>query len=158
MDQALSEDHYITSKRKTSLCYYVMKLAEYGELYSFIEHTDRFDEGMVRYILDQLLEGMKYLHSNGIVHRDIKPENLLINKKGRIVIADFSFATRMKEMDGDGIFQKNYDPVIDKRSDVGSEIYNAPELWDNEINLQEYESKMKAENDNGIFDYVAIDS
>jgi 3-phosphoinositide dependent protein kinase-1 len=78
---------------------------------------------------------MKYLHSNGIVHRDIKPENLLINKKGRIIIADFSFATRMKEMDGDGIFQKNYDPIIDKRSDVGSEIYNAPELWDNEINL-----------------------
>ena len=78
---------------------------------------------------------MKYLHSNGIVHRDIKPENLLINKKGRIIIADFSWATRMKEMDGDGIFQKNYDPIIDKRSDVGSEIYNAPELWDNEINL-----------------------
>ena len=48
--------------------------------------------------------------------------------------------------------------MIDKRSDVGSEIYNAPELWDNEINLQEYESKMKAENDNGIFDYVAVDS
>ena len=128
-------DHYLTVKRKTSLCYYVMKLAEYGELYSFIEHTDRFDEPMVRYILDQLLEGMKYLHSNGIVHRDIKPENLLINKKGRIIIADFSFATRLKEMDGDGIFQKNYDPIIDKRSDVGSEIYNAPELWDNEINL-----------------------
>lgn len=59
---------------------------------------------MVRYILDQLLEGMSYLHSNGIVHRDIKPENLLINKKGRIIIADFSFATRLKEIDGDGIF------------------------------------------------------
>jgi serine/threonine protein kinase len=81
-----------------------MKLAEYGELYSFIEHTDRFEESMVRYILDQLLEGMKYLHSNGIVHRDIKPENLLINRKGRIIIADFSFATRLKEKDGDGIF------------------------------------------------------
>ena len=47
---------------------------------------------------------MRYLHSNGIVHRDIKPENLLINKKGRIIIADFSFATRLKETDGDGIF------------------------------------------------------
>jgi serine/threonine protein kinase len=97
-------EEYLTLKRKTSLCYYVMKLAEYGELYSFIEHTDRMEEPMVRYILDQLLEGMRYLHSNGIVHRDIKPENLLINKKGRIIIADFSFATRMKEVDGDGIF------------------------------------------------------
>jgi serine/threonine protein kinase len=102
LDEA--KERYLIVKRKTNLCYYVMKLAEYGELYSFIEHTDRFEESMVRYILDQLLEGMKYLHSNGIVHRDIKPENLLINRKGRIIIADFSFATRLKETDGDGIF------------------------------------------------------
>jgi hypothetical protein len=37
-------------KKKVHLCYYVMKLAEYGELYSFIEHTDRFDENLTRYI------------------------------------------------------------------------------------------------------------
>lgn len=29
-----------------------MKLAEYGELYSFIEHSDRFDEQMTRYIFN----------------------------------------------------------------------------------------------------------
>jgi hypothetical protein len=46
------EEEYLVVKRKTALCYYVMKLAEYGELYSFIEHTDRFDENMVKYILD----------------------------------------------------------------------------------------------------------
>jgi serine/threonine protein kinase len=145
-------------KRKTEVCYYVMKLAEYGELYSFIEHTERFDEGMTRYIFDQVLEGVKYLHSNGIVHRDIKPENLLINKKGRVLIADFSFATRMKELENDGIFKKTYEPIVDKKHDVGSEAYNAPEIWDNEINLQEFEQKFKAENDDPIFDYSAIDS
>jgi len=91
-------------KRKTDVCYYVMKLAEYGELYSFIEHTDRFSEEMTRYILDQLIEGMRYLHSHGIIHKDIKPENLLINRKGRIIIADFSFATRMNEIESDELF------------------------------------------------------
>ena len=133
------EGEYLVVKRKTEVCYYVMKLAEYGELYSFIEHTERFDESMTRYIFDQVLEGVKYLHSNGIVHRDIKPENLLINKKGRILIADFSFATRMKELENDGVFKKTYDPIVDKKHDVGSEAYNAPEIWDNEINLQEFE-------------------
>ena len=39
---------YITVKTKPKLCYYVMKLAEYGELYSFIEHSDRFDEQVDR--------------------------------------------------------------------------------------------------------------
>lgn len=108
-----------------------MKLAEYGELYSFIENTEPFNEHMTRYLLDQLLDAICYLHSHGIVHRDIKPENILINKKGKLIIADFSFATRMQEEDSDNILKKKYDPIIEMRHNVGSEIYNAPELWDN---------------------------
>jgi serine/threonine protein kinase len=69
-----------------------MKLAEFGELYKFIEHSDRFEEPLTKYIFNQLIEGVRYLHSVGIVHRDIKPENLLINRKGRLILADFSFA------------------------------------------------------------------
>lgn len=122
-----------------------MKLAEFGELYSFIEHTDRFDEKMSRYILAQLVEGVQYLHNHGIVHRDIKPENLLINRKGKLIIADFSFATRMTEVDSDNFFVKKFDPVVEKRHNVGSEMYNAPEIWDTEITIQEVERKMLAE-------------
>lgn len=125
------EKEYLVVKRKTGLCYYVMKLAEYGELYSFIENTEPFNEHMTRYLLDQLLEAICYLHSHGIVHRDIKPENILINKKGKLIIADFSFATRMQEEDSDNILKKKFDPIIEMRHNVGSEIYNAPELWDN---------------------------
>ena len=121
-----------------------MKLAEYGELYSFIEHTDRFDTNMTRYLFKQLLDGVKYLHSHGIVHRDIKPENLLINRKGRLIIADFSFATRMKEIESEETqFTRKYEPIIQKNHEVGSEQYNAPEIWDNEINLHELELKLK---------------
>lgn len=152
------EEDYCIVKRKTEVCYYVMKLAEYGELYSFIEHTERFSEDMTRYILDQLVDGMKYLHSHGIVHRDIKPENLLINKKGRIIIADLGFATRMTEIESDELFQKRFDPMIQMRTDVGSEIFNAPEIWDNEINLHEYEEQfIKAQGEDKIFDYSEID-
>jgi len=116
-----------------------MKLAEYGEIYSFVEHTERFDEPMTRYIFNQLIEGIQYLHSNGIVHRDIKPENLLINKKGKVIIADFSFATRMTEIEAGDLFTKKFDPIIERRTNVGSENYNAPEIWDNDITVHEFE-------------------
>lgn len=156
--QTVSSREYLTVKRKVDLCYYVMKLAQYGDLYSFIEHSDRFDENATRYILQQFLDGIHYLHSHGIVHRDIKPENLLVNTKGRLIIADFSFATRMEEIDCDEIFSKKYDPIIEQNIEVGSELYNAPEVWDNEINLQEVEMKFKSDNDTGIFEYSEIDS
>jgi len=58
-----------------------------------------------------------------------------VNRKGKLIIADFSFATRMEEIECDSIFQKKYDSIIEKNHEVGSEIYNSPELWDNEINL-----------------------
>jgi len=128
------------TKKRSGICYYVMKLAEFGELYSFIEHNDvPFTEPMTRYILEQVVSGMRYLHSNGIVHRDVKPENLLINSKGKVLIADFSFAVRMPEIHSNEIFQRNYDSQIEWSQDVGSEIYNAPEIWDNDINVDEAE-------------------
>ncbi|KAL0300084.1 UNVERIFIED_CONTAM: Cyclin-dependent kinase G-1 [Sesamum angustifolium] len=37
----------------------------------------------------KLLEGVKYLHQNGVMHRDLKPSNILINKKGELKICDF---------------------------------------------------------------------
>lgn len=138
-----------------------MKLAEFGELYSFIEHTERFDESVTRYLFQQLIEGINYLHSHGIVHRDIKPENLLINKKGKLIIADFSFAIRMNEITSGNFFSRKFDPIIEKKHNVGSEIYNAPEIWDNEITMHEVEKKMQAENQSKqgdkVFEYSDLD-
>ena len=34
----------------------------------------------VRFITYQLLRGLKYMHSAGVLHRDLKPQNVLINQ------------------------------------------------------------------------------
>ena len=72
-----------------------MKLAEYGELYRLVEMNDRLSEDLVQYLFSQLVQGLDYLHSKGFVHRDIKPENLLIDRKFKLIIADFNFATKL---------------------------------------------------------------
>jgi serine/threonine protein kinase len=73
-----------------------MSLAKYGEIYRLRDANESFSDELVRYLFKQLIEGLEYLHSIGVVHRDIKPENLLIDKNYRLIIADFNFATRLK--------------------------------------------------------------
>jgi serine/threonine protein kinase len=43
-------------------------------------------------IVPLICAGLQYAHEQGVVHRDIKPENILLDKKGRVKIADFGVA------------------------------------------------------------------
>ena len=43
-------------------------------------------------IVPKICEALQFAHERGIVHRDIKPENILLDKQGRVKIADFGIA------------------------------------------------------------------
>jgi serine/threonine protein kinase len=47
---------------------------------------------LVRSYVAQILDGLAYIHSMGIMHRDLKPQNLLVTKSGSIKLADFGLA------------------------------------------------------------------
>ncbi len=43
-------------------------------------------------IVPQICDALQYAHDQGIVHRDIKPENILMDRRGRLKVADFGLA------------------------------------------------------------------
>jgi serine/threonine protein kinase len=43
-------------------------------------------------IVPQICDALQYAHDQGIVHRDIKPENILLDRRGRVKVADFGLA------------------------------------------------------------------
>ncbi len=46
-------------------------------------------------IVPQICDALQYAHEHGVVHRDIKPENVLLDKSGRVKVADFGLAKLM---------------------------------------------------------------
>lgn len=71
-------------------------------------------------IVPQICEALQYAHDQGIVHRDIKPENILLDRQGRVRVADFGLA-RMLDID------QISDTLTASRQVMGTPRYMAPE-------------------------------
>ena len=76
---------------ETGLYYFVMEYVDGTDLRKVIQ-AGELEPTEALAIVPQICEALQFAHEEGIVHRDIKPENILIDKKGRVKIADFGLA------------------------------------------------------------------
>ncbi|KAK9475767.1 hypothetical protein V1514DRAFT_339114 [Lipomyces japonicus] len=77
-----------------------MEYCQGGSLASLLEHGRIEDETVSQVYTMQMLDGLAYLHKNGIVHRDIKPENILLDHLGVIKFVDFGAAKVIAQKGG----------------------------------------------------------
>jgi len=84
-----------------------------------LERTRKLSAREALQIVPQICEALQFAHDEGIVHRDIKPDNILLDKKGRVKIADFGIAKLMgRETEADLTATKGI---------IGTPNYMAPE-------------------------------
>lgn len=69
-----------------------------GSISSCLKSYGKFDEQLVKFITRQVLEGLKYLHQNGILHRDLKADNLLLELDGTCKISDFGISKKSHDI------------------------------------------------------------
>ncbi|OQA13136.1 MAG: Serine/threonine-protein kinase PrkC [Chloroflexi bacterium ADurb.Bin360] len=76
--------------------YMVMELLEGDTLKSRLQayHTrnDHMPLGESLRVLLDVLNGLGYAHTEGVIHRDIKPANILLSRQGQAVLGDFGIA------------------------------------------------------------------
>ncbi|CAI9101519.1 OLC1v1038859C1 [Oldenlandia corymbosa var. corymbosa] len=85
----------------------------------------KLDDDLIRLYTKKILQGLIYLHENGIVHCDVKCQNVLLGLSGNIKLADFGFAKKISNS------------KVEKGSSIqpnvgGTPLWMAPEVLRNE--------------------------
>ena len=97
---------------------YMLIIMEYisgGNLQNFVKKRRKLCEKTAKILYRQIIQGIKYIHSKGIVHRDIKLENILLDLNNIVKICDF----------GVGKLTQKGQKLMDQ---CGTPVYMAPEI------------------------------
>ncbi|XP_029436244.1 death-associated protein kinase 2-like isoform X1 [Rhinatrema bivittatum] len=110
----------------------VLELISGGELFDFIAEKEALSEAEAIEFLEQILEGVAYMHACHIAHFDLKPENIMLLEKNmprpKIKIIDFGLAQKIE----DGVTFKS---LCGTPQYIGPEVINyeplssATDMW-----------------------------
>ena len=113
-------------------------------LYNYIEKNGKpFPEDLVRYLMKQILNGVKILHERGIIHRDLKLNNILLKyNNNNDLINQNIYAAEIKIID----FNTSYWPDISgPKTILGTFPNMAPSIINNAFgfgNIKTYDEKI----------------
>lgn len=114
--------------------YLVTEYCEQGSLIQYLQ-SGPVGWSMRMQLMEQIVNGIVYLHGKGIIHRDLKPENILVTHSNVVKIADFGLAKHF-QMVNFGAYRAPSDPTnavnemsIYMQSCCGTKAFMAPEVF-----------------------------
>mmetsp|Transcript_46251 Transcript_46251/g.108523 ORF Transcript_46251/g.108523 Transcript_46251/m.108523 type:complete len:191 (+) Transcript_46251:126-698(+) len=72
-----------------------------ADLHRVIRSSQRLTEEHVAFFAYQMLRGLKYIHSAGIIHGNLKPSNIMVNADCDLKISELDLAYGLRERDFD---------------------------------------------------------
>ena len=132
--------HVDAMGRSSSYAVLIMEYANEGTLTDLMR-TDP-DNKLINKIIYDILQGVRYLHSEGIIHRDLKPGNILITRTRKGVpiakITDFGISrdtfsdnTILQSMT-EGVGTPHYmapEQIYKKKFGLNGELSNRTDIW-----------------------------
>ncbi|XP_066451969.1 interferon-induced, double-stranded RNA-activated protein kinase-like [Eleutherodactylus coqui] len=134
-DSSESSSNSSEYSRGSGTCLYIqMELCENGSLKEWIKKRNlenRVNKSVGLEIFQQIIEGVRYIHSKKLIHRDLKPANILFTKEMIVKIGDFGLVTRMTGEEAK--------KALERTRGTGTPSYMAPEQkhnqYENEVDI-----------------------